>query len=150
LIQENRRNHSLSPSWNSTVVLPSSFTIFSYSTSASAFTVAVPLDPDDLRVDVVEACQRGILTGLSIVPMSVSRTTIVSYRIGIGISLSFVIISIPIVDSNLPSATISAGSADSFSLTSGILVRSQWMGVVWLAMTIHKHQIQAHPEALCQ
>ena len=43
---------------------------------ASAFTVAVLLDPDDLRVDLVEAHPAGILTGLYIVPMSVSGTTV--------------------------------------------------------------------------
>ena len=49
--------HSLSASRNSTVVLPLSFIIFLYS---SAFTVAVPLDPDDLRVDLGEAHPAGI------------------------------------------------------------------------------------------
>jgi len=39
-------------------MLPSGFTIFLY--SASAFTVAVPLDPDDLRVDLGEAHPAGI------------------------------------------------------------------------------------------
>ena len=134
IVHADRHSHSPAASTNSTVMLPSSFTIFPH--SASAFTVAVPLDAEGIRVDVAEACPRGILTGLSIVPISVSRMTVVSFGTGIGTSLSsFVTISIHIVDLDSRSAAISAGAAESFSLTSGILVSSRWTWVICLATT---------------
>lgn len=63
---------------NSTVALP-------FKNSAFAFTVAVPLAAEDVKVAVTEACPAGILTGLSIVPIFVTNSTVTSSGTGIGI-----------------------------------------------------------------
>ena len=102
---------------NSTVVLP-------FKNSAFAFTVAVPLTVEDVKVAVTEALPAGILTGLSTVPLFVTNSTVTSSGIGIGIPFLSSIL-IVIIDLDFPSAGISVGSAESFSFISGVSVKSQ-------------------------
>jgi len=86
-----------------------------FKNSTFASIVAVPLTRGEVKVALTEACQAGIFTGLSIVPISVSNSTVTSSgtRIGIPLLSSIVIV---IVDVDSPSAVIFRGSAESFRL----------------------------------
>jgi hypothetical protein len=68
--------------------------VLSFKISAFAFTVTVPLIVDDIKVATADTWPAGILTGLSIVPLSVANSTVTSSGTGIEFSL---LSSIPIV-----------------------------------------------------